>query len=200
MLVVRSKWEHFFFKHNCIVIIIIPIYLLTFFSEQSKSLSAKPSTPATPTSGKGRGRPKGSTNSTPVRSRATPAEKKTVSKKSTAEKKSTLKATKNGGKNGTPAAKVAKTVVNKAAASKTDSTVSTPVKEKKPRMSKKKKEELAKEQEKKIEERKKILGEWDDEEDGEAEVEEKKKIKEIIGENSDESDVDSEQEAYWQVR
>ena len=42
-----------------------------------------------------------------------------------------------------------------------------------------------------------MLGEWDEEEDGEAE--EKKKIKETLGENSDNSEVESDQEAYYQV-
>ena len=58
---------------------------------------------------------------------------------------------------------------------------------------------MAKEQKKKLEERKKILGEWDEEEDGEAEAEEKKKIKDLTMNNSDGSDIESEQEAYFQV-
>ena len=74
-----------------------------------------------------------------------------------------------------------------------------PVKEKKPRVSKKKKDQMAKEQEKKLAERKKILGEWDEEEDGEQELEEKRKIKENIGDDSELSDVESDQEAYFQV-
>lgn len=61
---------------------------------------------------------------------------------------------------------------------------------------------MAKEQEKKIEERKKILtSEWDDEEDGEAEVEEKKKMKQNLGDDADadnESEAESDQEAYFQ--
>lgn len=72
--------------------------------------------------------------------------------------------------------------------------------EKKPRMTKKKKEEMAKkEQEKKLQ-KKKILGDWDEEEDGEAEKEEKKKIKANIegAEDSEMSEAESDQEAYFQ--
>merc|ERR1712004_659331 len=57
---------------------------------------------------------------------------------------------------------------------------------------------MGEEKEKKIEERKKILGEWDEEEDNEAEAEEKKKVKETLGEDSDQSDMESDQEAYFQ--
>ena len=51
-----------------------------------------------------------------------------------------------------------------------------------------------------MEQRNKILGEWDEEEDNEAEVEEKKKVKENLGEtvDSDMSEIESDQEAYFQ--
>ena len=51
-----------------------------------------------------------------------------------------------------------------------------------------------------MEQRNKILGEWDEEEDDEAEVEEKKKVKENLGEtvDSDMSEIESDQEAYFQ--
>ena len=82
-----------------------------------------------------------------------PAEKKTAPKAANGKAKNTPKAT-------PKAPKVAKPETITASTTKPQ--------EKKPRISKKKKEEMAKEQVKKIEERKKnLIGEWDDEEDGE---------------------------------
>ena len=80
--------------------------------------------------------------------------------KAPAEKKTTPKAANSKAKNTPKNSKVAKPETSTASTTKPQ--------EKKPRISKKKKEEMAKEQENKIEERKKnLIGEWDDEEDGE---------------------------------
>lgn len=169
---------------------------MVYFSEPQKgaSSSSRSSTPAkagrnvstpstgsasTPT-GRGRGRGKktpASTVSSPVKSKAAPSSPASTPK---------------GRGRGRPSK-------SKQVAPSASPEVPAEATSKKPRMTKKKKDQLAAEQEKKLAERKKILGEWDEEEDGEAEAAEKKKIKENLGEGeSDHSEAESDQEAYFQ--
>ena len=144
-------------------------------------------TPAKETSSRAKSTPKAKAASTPAK--ATP--------KASTEKKTEKSPSASSGR-GRGRGRPAKAAVSAEPDSTPAAAKSTP-KEKKPRMTKKKKDEMAKEQKKKLEERKKILGEWDEEEDGEAEAEEKKKIKDLTMNNSDGSDIESEQEAYFQV-
>ena len=144
-------------------------------------------TQAKETSSRAKSTPKAKAASTPAK--ATP--------KASTEKKTEKSPSASSGR-GRGRGRPAKAAVSAEPDSTPAAAKSTP-KEKKPRMTKKKKDEMAKEQKKKLEERKKILGEWDEEEDGEAEAEEKKKIKDLTMNNSDGSDIESEQEAHFQV-
>ena len=152
-------------------------------------------TPAKETPKRAKATPKAKPASTPAKAKASPATTEKKNEKSPAAATSAS----GRGRGRPPKAKAVSAEPDSNPTPLTPASTKSTPKEKKPRMTKKKKDEMAKEQKKKLEERKKILGEWDEEEDGEAEAEEKKKIKDLTANNSDGSDIESEQEAYFQV-